>query len=93
MYKWIVKHSRSKYAYNVITTKLGDKYKRAVCEYKIIGDKKIDDRRRNEAKLDAVIISKAPEMYNMLSKIVSNERVFTKDINQLLNEINNLLNK
>ena len=93
MYKWIVKHSKSKYAYNVLTTKLGDKYKRAVCEYKVTGDKQIDDRNRSVAKFDAAMISKAPEMYSILSKIVSNEKVYIKDIDQLIKGIHNIINK
>lgn len=56
--KTIVKHSKSKYAWNVIGTTLGAKYKIAIVPYVQTGDERILTRERLEALNHAEFISK-----------------------------------
>ena len=72
---WKVKHSESKEAFNVIGTALGGKYKIARCPYfkgRIDGklSEAYNESERLEAEANALLISKAPEMLEMLQNIV-----------------------
>lgn len=61
---WKVKHSESKPAFNVIGTKLGHKYKIAICPYlpKSDFDKK-------ETESNAKLISKSPQLLQALNEV------------------------
>ena len=93
MNKLRVEHSKSKYAYNVLATRLGDKYKRCSCEYVVTGNKKIDDFNRNEAKVDAVLMSKAREMYALLIGGAKSGIIDKSELMELMSDIDELLNK
>lgn len=71
--KWKVKHSVSKPAFNVVGTSLGGTYKIARCPYYInhLFAKEHNDKEVDEAKANAQLISKAPEMLEMLEKCLS----------------------
>ena len=67
---WIVKHSLKNNQWNVVGTLLGHKYKVARCPYEFLDG--LDDYNRREyleAKANALLISKAPEMLEMLKKV------------------------
>lgn len=75
---WKVKHSQSKNAFNVVGTVLGGTYKIARCPYlKGVIDGELsdvfDERERSEAEAEAnaLLISKAPEMLEMLQLVVN----------------------
>jgi hypothetical protein len=64
---WIVKHSESKTAFNVIGTVLGGKYKIARCPYVVTNNGNgIDKKEKAEAEANAKLISTAPEMLDAL---------------------------
>lgn len=65
--EWRVMHSESKDAWNVVGTVLGGKYKIARCPYV---DMEFIDVDKKEAWANAVLMSKAPVMLDMLNKIV-----------------------
>jgi len=68
--RWKVKHSESKSSVNVINTSPGDKYKIARCPYVLtVNCQDFNDREKQEATANALLISKAPEMLQMLQKI------------------------
>lgn len=65
---WKVKHSESKSSVNVIGTSLGGRYKIARCPYTLIdGLTELNDTEKNEATANALLISKAPEILEMLN--------------------------
>lgn len=71
---WIVKHSESKLAFNIIGTGLGGKYKIARVPY-ISTDgrnKEIDIREKTEAEIHAKLISAAPELIESIIGLVHN---------------------
>lgn len=59
---WAVKHSESKEAWNIIGTTLGGKYKVARCPYFPF--------EKDEAKANAQLMASAPELLEMLSKVL-----------------------
>ena len=64
--KWKVKHSESKTAWNVVCTQLGRRFKIARCPYlKDISEERSKND-KNEQLANAQLISKAPEMLEML---------------------------
>lgn len=68
--KWDIKHSESKDAWNIIGTVLGGKYKIARIPY--YKDSRLSDSfndfEKREANYDAKLISKSPEMLEMLKE-------------------------
>lgn len=81
--KWAFRHSESKTAYNVVGTRFGDKYKIARVPYLLFPDDslKLKESEKKQAYFDALLISKAPEMLEMLEII--NEGIQTMDFTQL----------
>ena len=69
---WILKHSESKLAWNVINSSFGEKYKIARCPY-IQDDALSDDNNtyyRNVAKHDATLISNSRIMLDIMLKMI-----------------------
>lgn len=68
---WSLIHSKSKTGWNVIGTKLGGRYKIAQLPY--LSDpelsKEWNDKEKQEQLYNALLISKAPEILDMLIKI------------------------
>jgi hypothetical protein len=73
MGEWKVKHSESKDAWNIIGTTLGSRYKIARLPYFKYPDLGHDfnDREKREQRLNAQLISCAPEMLEMLQDIAN----------------------
>lgn len=68
--KWKVVHSVSKDAWNVVNTELGGKYKIARVPYVVSEDNdEWDLKRKIQAENIAQLISKAPEMREMLKEV------------------------
>lgn len=68
--KWTVKHSVKNPSWNVIGTILGGRYKIARCPYIVdvrLGDY-LNNRESDEQKYNALLISKAPELLEMLNE-------------------------
>lgn len=61
--KWIVKHSETKDSYNVVGTEIGERYKIARCPYIKLS---YTDKDELEAKSNALLISKAPELLDFI---------------------------
>ena len=69
---WIVKHSESKAAFNVIGTTLCRKYKIARCPYPVLKDaEKFNEREKAEAEANAKLIAAAPELLEALLEYVN----------------------
>ena len=69
--KWELKHSQSKNAFNVVGTKLGGRYKVARLPYEASFNmsKEFNEKAYYEQKANALLISKAPEMLEMLYNV------------------------
>lgn len=81
--KWAIKLSESKLAFNVIGTVLGGKHKIARCPY-------IAEHDILESQYNAQLISKAPEILDMLQKLLDLcEHVELRG--QTITEANNLI--
>ena len=67
---WKVKHSESKNSWNIIGTALGGRYKISKCDYIINNElsNDLNNREIQEQQANAMLISKAPEMLDMLNK-------------------------
>jgi len=69
---WIVKHSESKDAFNIIDTKIGGKYKIARVPYLVTETmENVNKREKTEAEQHAKLIASAPEMLEALIKCCS----------------------
>ena len=70
--KWEVRHSETKDAWNVVGTEIGAKYKIARCPYLVIDylSKEYNEAQKKESQQIAQLISCAPEMLEMLERIV-----------------------
>lgn len=68
--QWEIKHSKSKDAWNIVGTKLGERYKVAVCPYIREKELSIDWNTRElcEQKANAQLISKAPELLEAMQE-------------------------
>ena len=95
--KWRLKHSESKNAWNIIGTELGGKYKLARVPYLKVDEMYVDTNvvRERIAHLDALLMSRAPEMLEMLERLVdqlstSESLIFPSDI-ELLYEAKQLI--
>ncbi len=90
--KWRVKHSQTKEAFNIIGSVAGGKFKIARCPYinQPTLSKEWNDKEKEEAKADALLISKAPEMLEMLNKtatrLVGVDDLMRSAIEQLIKE-------
>ena len=71
--KWSFRHSESKTAYNVVGTRLGDKYKIARVPYLLFPEVsfKLNESEKKQSYFDALLISKAPEMLEMLKEVLA----------------------
>ena len=65
---WLLKHSETKDAYNVIGSKIGNRYKIARCPYIKLSFTSKDEL---EAKHNALLISKAPQMILELKETIT----------------------
>ena len=90
--KWEVIHSASNDAWNVVGTQLGGKHKIARCHYIY---SPVSNKEKSEAKANAVLISKAPEMLEMLQTISGQLSLKRKEISSrpdtLISELNVLV--
>ena len=68
--KWRIKHSQTKEAFNIIGSIAGEKFKIARCPYinQPNLSKQWNKKEKQEAKADALLISKAPEMLEILQE-------------------------
>lgn len=74
--KWEIVPSLSKPAYNVIGTQLGGKFKIARCPYFVNPySEEVTFKDEQEAKYNALLISKAPELLEMLRQILKENEI------------------
>lgn len=72
--KWEIKHSETKDAFNICGTLVGDKYKIARIPYLVTkSSMKLTEQDKAQAKYDAQLIAHAPEMLEMLEKVLELE--------------------
>lgn len=90
--KWKYLHSESKDAWNVIGAQLGSRYKIARCPYLQNIDFSIEynEQEKTEQKANALLISKAPEMLELLNKVKFYAEVHGMQ-SDLYNEIEQLI--
>lgn len=70
--RWIIKHSTKNPAWNVVGTVLGGRHKIARCPYHVNESlsEEWNNKEMDEQKANAQLISKAPEMLEMLEELV-----------------------
>jgi len=104
--EWIVKHSESKNAWNVIGTQLAGKYKIARFPYlhKELNSEEFNMKEKYESFANAIAASKAPNMISLLTKCLNKfsstldylkesefENELTEDIVPLMADIEKLI--
>lgn len=75
--KWIVQHSISKTAWNVVGQELGGRHKIARLPYLVTNNPEIDIKENQEQYFNAKIIAAAPDLLISCKKAI-------KDLNRLL---------
>lgn len=94
--KWLVKHSKSKDAWNVLGTILGSRYKIARCPYLQNSNlsKEWNEVEKLEQEANAKLIAYAPEMLEMLSKVLTGIHQMSFDqLELMVVEIEDLIKK
>ena len=93
---WLVKHSESKDAWDIVSNTLGHKYKLARCPYLNRDNfKELDSLDKSEAKNNAILMSYSPYLYNALNAILGyyNYKSLDPKLDSIINSAKTLINR
>jgi len=74
---WKYQHSAKNFAFNVIGTMVGGKYKIARCPYVVIDNEVLNEREYKEAEANAKLIAAAPELLEALKKLIDRGEIMS----------------